>query len=127
MADSGLACHYAQISSPQALTSHSLFGHLFETAMAGEILKQSGALPQRPACYHWRSAGGAEVDLLLERDGTLYPVEIKLTAAPTRRMASGIEAFHQAQLRVAKGLLLCAIDQPRWLSETVLAVPWNLV
>ena len=129
LADSGLACHYAQISSPQALTSHPLFGHLFETAMAGEILKQSSALPQRPACYHWRSAGGAEVDLLLERDGILYPVEIKLTTAPTRRMASGIEAFHQAhpQLRVAKGLMLCAIDQPRWLSETVLAVPWNLV
>jgi predicted AAA+ superfamily ATPase len=108
---------------------HPLFGHLFETAMAGEILKQAGALPQRPACYHWRSAGGAEVDLLLERDGTLYPFEIKLTAAPTRRMAAGIAAFRQAHphLRLANGALLCAVEQPRWLSESVLALPWNLV
>jgi len=129
LADSGLACHYAQLSSPQALTGHPLFGHLFETAMAGEILKQAGALPTRPACHHWRSAGGAEVDLLLERDGILYPFEIKLTAAPTRRMVSGIEAFRQAHphLQVAKGALLCAVEQPRWVSETVLAWPWNLV
>ena len=129
LADTGLACHYAQLSSPQALPGHPLFGHLFETAMAGEILKQAGALPQRPACYHWRSAGGAEVDLILERDGILYPFEIKLTAAPTRRMTSGIEAFRQAHphLRLAKGALLCAVEQPRWLSESVLALPWNLV
>lgn len=49
----------------------------------------------RLACHHWGSAGGEEVDLLLERDGILYPLEIKPTAASTRRMVSGIEAFRK--------------------------------
>jgi hypothetical protein len=44
-------------------------------------------------------------------------------------MVSGIEAFRQAHphLQVANGALLCAVEQPRWVSETVLAWPWNLV
>ena len=45
----------------------------FETALAGDFIKQAVVLPTRPIFYHWRSAGGAEVDLILERDGILYP------------------------------------------------------
>lgn len=128
-ADTGLACHHARLSSPRALTSHPLYGALFETAMAGELIKQAAVLPARPVFYHWRSAGGAEVDLILERDGRLHPFEIKLTAAPTRRMASGITAFREAHthLDVAVGALLCAVDQPRWITEDVMALPWNLL
>jgi hypothetical protein len=129
LVDTGLACHHAQISSPQALGSHPLFGPLFETAVIGEIVKQLAAMGVRPALYHWRSAGGAEVDLVLERDGVLHPVEIKLTAAPGRRYASGIAAFRAAhpQREVGWGLVICAVDVPRWIAEDVLAMPWNLL
>ena len=129
LADTGLACHHAQLSSPKALAGHPLYGALFETAMAGELIKQAAVLSTRPVFYHWRSAGGAEVDLILERDGILYPFEIKLTASPNRRMVSGIEAFRKAHthLKVANGALLCAIEQPRWISEKVMALPWNLL
>lgn len=129
LADTGLACFHAQISSPQALGAHPLFGPLFETAMVCEMIKQASALPTRPAFHHWRAAGGAEVDLVLERDGVLYPFEIKLTAAPGRRHASGIAAFRAAHphRQVGRGALICALESPRWLAEDVMAIPWNLV
>ena len=129
LADTGLACFHTQISSPQALGGHPLFGPLFETAMVCELMKQAATLATRPAFYHWRAAGGAEVDLVLERDGVLYPVEIKLTGAPGRRQASGIEAFRSAHthLRIGRGAMICAVDSPRWLTEDVLAIPWNLL
>jgi predicted AAA+ superfamily ATPase len=129
LADTGLACFHAQISSPQSLGGHPLFGPLFETAMVCEMMKQAATLPTRPAFHHWRAAGGAEVDLVLERDGVLHPVEIKLTGAPGRRHASGIEAFRAAHphRQVGRGLMICAIDAPRWLSDEVLAIPWNLL
>ncbi|WPL17192.1 hypothetical protein Thiowin_02188 [Thiorhodovibrio winogradskyi] len=129
IADTGLACHHARLSTPKALPSHPLFGALFETAMAAEMLKQAATLPARPACFHWRSAGGAEVDLILEHDDWLYPFAFKLTAAPTRRMASGINAFRRAYPRatIATGALLCAVEEPRWIAENVMALPWNLL
>lgn len=129
LSDTGLACHHARISSPQALGGHPLCGPLFETAMANELRKQAGAMPTRPAFHHWRSAGGAEVDLVLERDGILYPFEIKLTTNPGSRTASGLEAFRAAHphLKIATAGLICAVEQPRWVSEQVLAIPWNLL
>jgi hypothetical protein len=80
-------------------------------------------------CWHWRSAGGAEVDLLLERDGTLYPFETKLTAHPSRQDASGLAAFGRAHpdLRIGKGAILCGVERPFWVTQEVAALPWNLV
>lgn len=127
-ADTGLACHYAGISSPPSLGAHPLFGALFETAIVSEIRKQSASLAARPGFHHWRSGGGAEVDLLLERDGRFFPIEIKLTANAGRRHASGIHALRAAypELDVAPGVLICAVERPRWVTEQVLAMPWNL-
>jgi hypothetical protein len=41
----------------------------------------------------------------------------------------GLQAFRRAHpdQRIGHGLMLCAIDQPRWISEDVLALPWNLL
>ncbi len=85
-------------------------------------------LAARSAFYHWRAAGGAEVDLLLERDRTLYPIEIRLTANPARRAASGILAFRAAypQRKMENGIVLWAVEEPRWIADEVLAMPWNL-
>lgn len=127
ISDTGLACHHAFLSSPGALAGHPLFGALFETGIVGDILKQAGAMAMKPAFHHWRSAGGAEVDLLLEVDGRLHPIEIKLTTNPSRRHASGIHAFRAAHpnLPVAKGLLICAVERPVHLSDHVIAMPWR--
>ncbi len=128
LADTGLAAFHAQLSSPQALGSHPLFGPLFETALVCELRKQAATLATPPAFHHWRTAGGAEVDVILERDGVLFPVEIKLTTSPGKRATSGIDAFRTAHPHrtVGHGLVLCAVDSPRWLSDTVLALPWQL-
>ena len=129
LADTGLACYHARLSTPQMLVSHPLFGALFETAMVQELRKQVAATGMAVSWYHWRSAGGAEVDLLLEKDAMLYPFEFKLTSNPSKRDASGIHAFKTAypNRRIAKGAIICAVERPRWITEEVLAVPWNLL
>jgi len=96
LTDTGLACYHARLSAPKILGSHPLFGPLFETAMVQELRKQVAAQGFAVSWYHWRSAGGAEVDLILEKDDTLYPFEFKLTTNPTRRDGSGITAFKAA-------------------------------
>jgi len=129
LADTGLACYHARLSSSQMLASHPLFGALFETAMVQELQKQVSAQGMSVSWHHWRSAGGAEVDLILERDDTLYPFEFKLTTNPSRRDTSGIAAFKTAypNRRIGNGAIICAVDQSRWLSDEVLAIPWNLL
>jgi predicted AAA+ superfamily ATPase len=127
--DTGMACHHAAMSSPQALGSHPLFGALFETAMVCELRKTLALTGGSANLYHWRASTGAEVDCIIERDGWLHPIEIKLTGQPTRKQTLGMQAFRKAHRdqRIGHGLMLCAIDQPRWISEDVLALPWDLL
>ena len=91
------------------------------------LVSGAAILPGGVAYSHWRAAGGAEVDLLLERDGVLYPFEIKLTANPSRGAASGLAAFRKTypDRRIAKGAILCATPRPFWVTEDVAALPWN--
>lgn len=129
LVDTGMACHHAAMSSPQALGAHPLFGALFETAMVSEIRKTLALSGGSTHLYHWRASTGAEVDCIIERDGWLHPMEIKLTSQPTRKQTLGLQAFRKAHpdQRIGHGLMLCAVDQPRWISDDVLALPWNLL
>ncbi len=107
-ADSGLACHLQRISSPKALEGHPQIGFLFESVIMAEIRKMAVLEPVQPNIYHWRTHGGAEVDILLERDGRFFPIEVKLTTAPSRKNARGIRAFRETypQLQTAPGLVV---------------------
>jgi predicted AAA+ superfamily ATPase len=128
LGDTGLACWAQAISSPTALGGHPLWGHLFETFVAGEVRKQVAMLSPAPRLHHWRSAGGAEVDLLLERDGRFFPVEIKAKTRVSRTDARGIKAFREAHpdLNVAPGLVVAPCEAFNRISEEDFAMPWDL-
>ena len=127
LADTGLACTLQMISSPTALAGHPLVGSLFETAVVAEIRKLSSTLATPPVMRHWRAHSGSEVDVVLERDGRLFPIEIKLTTKPGRRDTSGISTFRKtyAAADIAPGLVICPVERPMRLNDHVVALPWN--
>ena len=64
----------------------ALAGKLFETFVAGEMMKQAGWTEHPARLYHYRSQTGDEIDLLLEdRSGNIAAIEIKLSQTITRR------------------------------------------
>ena len=128
LADTGLVCSALRISSPRALADHPALGAIFETAVVGEIRRLISILSPRPALHHWRAHGGSEVDLILERDGMLYPLEIKLSSRPSRRDARGITTFRQTfpHLSISKGLVLRPTGAAEALTRDVLSIPWDL-
>jgi hypothetical protein len=128
LTDTGSVCAALRISSPAALLDHPSLGAIFETAVVGEIRRLISVLPSKPLMHHWRTQAGAEVDLLLERDGTFYPIEIKATAQPRARDASGIAAFRATypNLRIAPGLVLSPTESVTRLSNDCVGLPWDL-
>ena len=78
-----------------------------------------------PLAWHWRTAAGAEVDLVFERDGKLYPIEIKCKTNITGHDARGIRAFKDTYGdRVQHGLVLYAGHDVWNVSEYATAIPW---
>lgn len=127
--DTGQICFAQAVTSPHALGGHPLWGALFETAVVNEIRKQASFLSSSLNIYHWRSHGGAECDLLLERDGILYPIEIKATSRPSRGDTSGLRAFRETypSLQSAPGLVIAPIERFQQLSENDYAMPWDSI
>jgi predicted AAA+ superfamily ATPase len=77
--------------------------------------------------HHWRSHGGAEVDIVLERDRVLYPIEVKATSRPSRCDSMAMTVFRRSQAaRVAPGLVIAPTDAILRLSEDTYALPWDL-
>jgi len=81
-----------------------------------------------PALYHWRTRAGAEVDLLLERDGFFWALEIKSASCVTEADARGIRAFRDTypHLRHAPGVIVAAVERPHRLRDNVLVLPYDL-
>jgi predicted AAA+ superfamily ATPase len=125
--DTGLVCSAQAISSPNAVASHPLWGAIFETAAVSEIVKQCSVLNPTPNIYHWKTHRGAEVDIILERDGVFYPIEIKASARPSRKDISGIQAFRKTypNIKVEKGLVIAPTEKFIQISENDYAIPWD--
>jgi uncharacterized protein len=125
-ADTGFICQLQRIVSPDAIGGHPLLGALFETWVVMEIMKNIQAWPMPPNMHHFRSYGGAEVDLVLEFNGTLYPIEIKAKSNPTRNDGRGIGAFRDCfpKEKIGPGLIICAVEKPVKLWDDLIAMPW---
>jgi len=129
LSDPGLACHLSRITSPDALGGHPMAGALFETAVVSEIRKLQSAMSRKAALYHWRTQSGSEVDLLLDRDGVLYPIEVKLASRPTRNDTRGFASLRASypRQRIAPGLVLAPAERIERLTGNDVVAPYDMV
>jgi len=124
--DTGLLCYLQGIFSPEILVSHPLYGHIFETFVVMEVVKRINAWHARPNLYHYRTYSGAEVDLLMEYNGKVFPLEIKIATHPTKKDVKGIISFKETfpNENIATAIVACNTPTPYKLTDDVWAVPW---
>ena len=125
--DTGQVCFAQSMSSPRSLGGHPLWGALFETAVVLELRKRATLLTVPPNFFHWRCHSGAEVDLILERDGRFFPIEIKANSRPSRKDTRGIVAFRKSypKLNIEPGLILAPAESCYPLSNDDWVLPWD--
>ena len=93
--DTGLLHHLLNIDSLDALGSHPIRGASWETFVLEDLLRREAVANPHSVAHFWRTAGGAEVDLLLERGGQLHAVEVKTARAGSPYLARGLRAIMQ--------------------------------
>ncbi|MCQ3814373.1 MAG: ATP-binding protein [Acidimicrobiia bacterium] len=118
----------ASTVDPAALTE---LGHLFETFVVGEILKQVSWTDDIASVGHWRTYDGHEVDLVVERfDGSIIAFEVKCSARVTGHDTSGLRILRAALGdRFIAGFVLNTGDLSYRFSDRIWVVPtdrlWN--
>lgn len=89
--DTGLACYLLGIRAPDQLRTHPLRGALFETWVASEVMKQAAHRGERPQLFHYRDAGGLEVDLVSETAGGWLLTEAKSGATVASDFTAAVD------------------------------------
>jgi predicted AAA+ superfamily ATPase len=80
--DTGLAAHLTKWTNPEILEAGAMAGAFFETYVVSEIYKSFINAGKIPPLYYYRDSNTKEIDLIIWKDGTLYPVEIKKSSNP---------------------------------------------
>jgi uncharacterized protein len=108
LTDTGLACHLIGANAQRLSEDRSLFGRMLETFVVGELRKQLSWAAPLTTLYHFRTATGSEVDVVLEQaDGSVVGVEIKSSAAVTTSDFAALQALRdQRGKRFHAGVVL---------------------
>ena len=103
--DTGLLHYFLGIRDAGSLAVHPARGASWEACVVEHIVSAFQRLAPGSQAYYWRTAAGAEVDLLVEERGRLLPLEIKLHSSPSRRDAPGLISCMK-DLGLPKGYVL---------------------
>lgn len=121
--DTGLVCYLTRWSSPEVAQSGAMNGALLENFAVSEIVKGYQNAGLEPYIYFYRDRDAREIDLILESDGQICPLEIKKAAKPDKRLTRVFKVINKSPLRLGPGAILCMADHLTAIDRDTLVVP----
>ena len=127
--DSGLVCYLARWTSPDTARTGAQAGNIYENFIVSEILKSHlNAGKTISSIYYYRDRDQREIDVVIEEDGKLYPIEVKMTANPTKAMGKHFSALDKIPGKIRQpGIILCQYDKKLYLQQDMIALPINYI
>lgn len=99
--DTGLAAYLARWNTADSLMTGASAGAFFETFVVSEIVKSYQFRGQRPPLHYLRDRLGNEIDLVIEQNQVLHPIEIKLRSKVSPQDVAGLQAFSEELPEIA--------------------------
>lgn len=122
--DTGFLCYLSGMTRPDQIFKGLGSGALLETFVLDEIVRHFYHGGEIPRVFWWRTASGHEVDFVVEANGRLFPIEVKLGAKQSPEMVRGLRSFIALfPEEVATGFLINLSDQRKILHDKVVALP----
>lgn len=141
--DTGLCCYLTRWLTPETLKNGAMAGAMFETFVINEILKSysnegleydfnvfyyNGKDKKRKKENGEEVEVDGEIDLILQEDGILYPIEIKMSASPKADMASEFDVLDGVpDKKRGMGVIICLYDKKMYLRENLIALPLEFI
>ncbi|MEI6286560.1 MAG: ATP-binding protein [Bacillota bacterium] len=105
--DTGLVVYLTKWSSPETLENGAMSGAMFENYVISEIVKGYHNAATIPFIYYYRDKDMKEIDLIIEADGKLSPVEIKKSASPAPQLTSVFKILDRQNIERGNGAVIC--------------------
>jgi uncharacterized protein len=127
ISDSGLACYMAGIHGFQEKEQEPLFGAMFETYVAQNLVSIVGCRWKDAELYFWSVQGRHEVDFVIEAGRNCLAIEVKSSARWEKKDLAGLEAFLNSTPRCVAGILGHNGTEAVRLGEKIWALPLDLI
>lgn len=121
--DTGLVCYLTKWSSPETAESGAMNGAILENFAVSEIMKSYQNAGLEPFLYFYRDRDAKEIDVVIEGDGKLCPLEIKKTAVPDKRIVNTFGVLGKTGQKIGTGAVLCMAERFGALDKDNLIVP----
>jgi predicted AAA+ superfamily ATPase len=124
--DTGLLHYFLGIQTAEDLADNPARGYSWESFLTEQVLQALRTVATRIEPFFWRTAGGAEVDLLVRADSRLLALEFKLHSAPSASMIHGLRECMK-DLAMKRGFLLYPGTERYGLGHGIEAMPASMV
>lgn len=125
--DCGLVAYLTKWSSPETMEAGAMGGAFMENFVVSEIWKSYLNAGLEPPLYYYRDHDAKEIDLVVEADGALHPIEIKKTASPNRTMVKNFGVLDRSSVPRGMGAVICAAEKVGALDGETLVIPAGLL
>ncbi|MFQ5456629.1 MAG: ATP-binding protein [Nitrospirota bacterium] len=123
MLDTGLCAYLTEWSSPETLEAGAMSGAILETWILAELLKNYWHNGKEAHFYYYRDKDKKEIDMLIIKDGVIYPLEFKKTASPTKDDVRHFKVLEKLHIPVGTGGVICLAEEPLPLTPSAWSIP----
>ncbi len=125
--DTGLCAYLSRWLTPETLMEGAAAGAYYENYAVMELVRNYAYAPDQAILSFYRDDNAKEIDVFVEENGAVHPLEIKKSANPPRQETRKFRVLEKTSLRRGPGGIICMADEPFPIDETDLLIPGNLI
>lgn len=125
MTDTGLACYLTGYMDATVLERSMYNGAIFETYVVNEIVRSyaNQGLDPSKYLYYYRDKDKKEIDILIEDNKTIYPVEIKKNSKIDKDAIKNFDVLKATGFEIGNGSVICMAEKIMPLDEKNYIIP----
>ena len=125
--DTGLCAYLSMWLTRDTLMNGAVSGHYFENYVIIELLKYFAYAPSKANLTYYRDSNAKEIDIFVEENGVIHPLEIKKSANPDRREVKKYELLDKAGIERGSGGIICMCEEVIPIDIKNCFIPCNLI
>lgn len=125
--DTGLVVYLTKWSSPQSVEKGAMNGAILENYTVSEIVKSYHNSGKEPFIYYYRDKDMKEIDLIMEMDGKIMPMEIKKSSMPAPQILNTFKVIEKGSTIRGKGAVLCMKQELSAFDRENYIIPISLI
>lgn len=125
--DTGLCAYLSMWTSKETLMNGAASGHFFENYVVSEFLRMYSYSKSKTNMTFYRDTNQKEIDIVLEENGTLHPLEIKKSSNPEKKAISSFHLLEKSSLIIGEGGIICMAETPFPLDSNNNLIPCNII